>query len=61
MCKEEYVNPFDVNLTKEQLVDLISGVDFPDEIAFELLSARGVGKEECEKFRSEVESSFTNR
>ena len=40
--KEEYVNPFDVNLKKEQLINLISGVYFPDEIAFELLYQLGV-------------------
>ena len=53
VLKEEYVNPFDVNLAQEQLVNLSSGVTLPDEMASEILSARSVGEEECEKFRSE--------
>ena len=53
ILKEEYVNPFDVNLTQGQLVNLSSGVALPDEMTSEILSARSVGEEECEKFCSE--------
>ena len=53
ILKEEYVNPFDVNLTQRQLVNLSSGVALPDEMTSEILSARSVGEEECEKFCSE--------
>ena len=53
ILKEEYVNPFDVNLTKEQLVNLNSDVALPDEMPSEILSARIVAEEECEMFRSE--------
>ena len=52
ILKEEYVNPFDVNLTQEQLVNLSSGVALPDEMASEILSARSIGEDECEKFCS---------
>ena len=53
ILKEEYVNPFDVNLTQGQLVNLSSGVALPDEMTSEILSARSVGEKECEKFCSE--------
>ena len=51
--KEEYVNPFNVNIPKEKLVNLSSAVAFPDQIASKILSTRSVGEEESQKFRLE--------
>ena len=59
VLKEEYVNPFDVNIPKEKLVNLSSAVALPDvQMASAILSTRSVGKEESQKFRLEhLESS----
>ena len=53
VLKEEYVNPFDVNIPKEKLVNLSSAVALPDHIVSEILSTRSVGEEESQKFRLE--------
>ena len=58
VLKEEYVNPFGVNVDKEKLVNLSSGIALDDRIAAEILSTRSVGEKESQKFREErLESS----
>ena len=57
VLKEKYVNPFDVNIPREKLVNLSSSVALLDQIAAEILSTRSVG-EDGEKFCLErLESS----
>ena len=58
VLKEEYVNPFDINIPKEKLVNLSSAVPLPDQVAAEILSTRTVGEEQGQRFRIQrLESS----
>ena len=67
ILKEEYANPFDVNLTQEQLVNLSSGEALPDEIKWPLkyyqlgaLVKRNV-KSSVQSALNLTKSNFTNR
>ena len=46
---EEYINPFSVEIDKESLINLSSGVPLNDE-AIELLSSLDTGKEKRKEF-----------
>ena len=60
VLKEEYVNLFDVNLTKEQLVNLSSSVALPDEMVSEISLLRR-GFENSSEFLYVFRSFARNR
>ena len=51
--KEEYINPFAVELDQTKLINLSSGIPLATEVALDVMSIRKVGEEEYDKFRNE--------
>ena len=51
--KEEYINPFAVELDQTKLINLSSGIPLATEAALDVMSIRKVGEEEYDNFRNE--------
>ena len=57
VLKEKYVNPFDSNLDKELLVNLSSGIVVAEDVAEEITSTDGSGKDDYQTFcKDRIES-----
>ena len=51
--KEEYINPFAVELDQTKLINLSSGIPLATEEALDIMSIRKVGEDEYDNFRNE--------
>ena len=51
--KEEFINPFAVELDQTKLINLSSGIPLATEAALDVMSIKKVGEEENDNFRNE--------